>query len=441
MTAKRRFALPLFLSLAAGLAVSCGAPSLPSGPAEPAPELGTQRYKAELEKKWARVKKAARQRDTEGKLELYQAFLAEFPVDNPYAQKARNRIERWEKKLAAEQEARAEAESRARKRAEARARQEEIARAKRRAESTTGSTAAELEAWRSFVEEYSDKDNPYLGTAKRKIGALERKLKKEERRARLEAEKKKKAAAEKKGPAGVEWLRIEGGSFRMGSASGDDDEKPVHAVDVPTFHIARTEVTVEQWEACRRAGECSSSHVGDKGDHENCNLGYGDRGDHPVNCIDWHGAGQVCEWLGGRLPSEAEWEYAARSGGRDQRYPWGDREASCAYAVMKDGGRGCGKNRTWPVCEKPRGNTSQGVCDMAGNVWEWVKDVYHDSYSGAPADGGAWTSGDDNGRVLRGGSWHVGYPDYLRAAYRSRSSPTYGGDSYGVGVRCARSSR
>ncbi len=212
---------------------------------------------------------------------------------------------------------------------------------------------------------------------------------------------------------GIKWVRIAGGTFLMGSDDGGSDEKPVHSVTVPTFKMTKTEVTVDQYRACVDEGDCTAPNTG-----EYCNWDKPDRGSHPVNCVDWDQAQAFAIWAGGRLPSEAEWEYAARSGGQDWKYPWGDEEATCARAVMIDSmDAGCGRDSTWPVCSKPSGNTTDGLCDMAGNVYEWVQDGYRDSYDGAPTDGSAWESPTASARVSRGGSW-ARYAGYLRAAKR-----------------------
>ena len=234
------------------------------------------------------------------------------------------------------------------------------------------------------------------------------------------------AAGGTAGTAGIEWIRIPGGTFEMGSTEGSSDEKPVHRVRVEGFELAKSEVTVAQYRACVRAGTCT-----EPGSGSSCNWGKSGRDDHPVNCVDWEQAVAFSRWAGGRLPSEAEWEYAARSGGRSQRYPWGDEQASCARAVMDDGGNGCGQGGTWAVCSKARGLSAQGVCDLAGNVWEWVEDCWHGDYSGAPSDGRAWTSGcTGSDRVSRGGSWYDTARN-LRAASRNGFSPGNRGDNLG----------
>ena len=144
---------------------------------------------------------------------------------------------------------------------------------------------------------------------------------------------------------------------------------------------------------------------------------------------------------GGRLPTEAEWEYAARSGGRDQAYPWGNSDADCDHAVLghprsctPQDPCGCGKNATWPVCSKPAGNSAQGACDLAGNVWEWTADGYAPYSAGSATNphGGEGASG----RVFRGGSWVVG-PSWARSAFRFYNAPS--NRRAGVGLRLARS--
>jgi len=239
---------------------------------------------------------------------------------------------------------------------------------------------------------------------------------------------KEEGKTEKGGVAGINWVLIPGGTFMMGSNDGDafKGEKPVHRVRVGTFQMAKTEVTVAQYRACMFAGACTQPNT-----DKNCNVGKSGRDDHPVNCVDWDQAKAFSKWAGGRLPSEAEWEYAARSGGKNQRYPWGDAKATCRYAVMDDDVEGCGKGHTWRVCSKTMGSTSQYVCDMAGNVWEWVEDCWHKNYRGAPDDGTAWTRGcTDSGRVFRGGSWFL-HARRVRAANRTGGFPGIRDDNLG----------
>ncbi len=232
----------------------------------------------------------------------------------------------------------------------------------------------------------------------------------------------------------VDWVAIEGGSFQMGSDEGDPDETPIHPVDVPAFEILGTEVTVEQYASCVDVQVCTEP-LSENG----CDWIVEGHEDEPMGCVTWQQAQDFCDWLGGRLPSEAEWEFAARSQGQEIVYPWGDADASCEYAIMHDpdyGTTGCGLGGFWVVCSRsPRGDTEQGLCDMAGNAWEWVQDWYHAAYEGAPADGSAWEAGGGSARVVRGGSCGNDDPN-LRAANRDYAAP----DSpiRGLGFRCAR---
>ena len=236
-------------------------------------------------------------------------------------------------------------------------------------------------------------------------------------------------------PAGM--VRIPAGGFWMGcnpevDDDCDDDEKPGRKVWLDEYFIDRTEVTIGQYRACVEAGSCKEPRS--KSDSKYCNWGHSGREDHPINCVDWNQAEAFCRWAGKRLPTEAEWEKAAR-GTEGRKYPWGNREASCDYAVMDDGGDGCGKDRTWPVCAKERGNSPYGLCDMAGNVWEWVSDWYGEEYYESGATRNPKGSKYGEYRVLRGGCWGL-YPWYLRASSRFRSLPSL--RYYGSGFRCAR---
>ncbi len=230
------------------------------------------------------------------------------------------------------------------------------------------------------------------------------------------------------------WVSIPGGTFMMGSDSFHDAQ-PVHQVTVPSFEISRTEITVAQYKPCVDAGvcpeptDCGSAH----------NWSVAGRENHPINCMNWQEAVDFCTWAGGRIQSEAEWEYAARSGGQDLTYPWGEDSPSCVYVVWEEGGFGCGEYHTWPVCSKTAGNTQMGLCDMAGNVDAWVQDWYHlqVGYDGAPADGSAWEDPVDNMRVLRGGSYQSDdMYEYFNTSFRGNCFPNERFTS--VGIRCAR---
>ena len=228
-------------------------------------------------------------------------------------------------------------------------------------------------------------------------------------------------------------IRIEGGEFSMGSERGYANELPIHRVKVATFELSKTEVTVAQYRVCVEAGVCAEPKQGGT-----CNWGQEGSDDHPINCVSWDDARHYAEWIEARLPSEAEWEYAARGGGLEREYPWGDEPTDCQRAIVpNEKGNGCGRSGTWPVCSKEAGNTPQGLCDMAGNVWEWVEDDWHGDYNEAPAEGSAWVdSPRASNRVIRGGSWRSS-PRNARVAIRYRDEPSR--RSVYVGFRVARS--
>ncbi len=217
-----------------------------------------------------------------------------------------------------------------------------------------------------------------------------------------------------------EMVVIPGGSFLMGSplGAGDDDERPQRRVTIAPFALGRTEVTQAQWFAVM--GTRPSRFKGD-------NL--------PVDLVSWNDAQEFVQRLSSmtdrryRLPSEAEWEYAARAGSQGA-YSFGDDEKQLGQYAWY-GGIFTKPGRSQPVGHKQA--NAFGLYDMHGNVWEWVEDCWNGSYVGAPADGRAWTSGECGRRVLRGGSWHS-FPRNMRAAYRFGNDMSIRDVVYGLRV-------
>ncbi len=210
---------------------------------------------------------------------------------------------------------------------------------------------------------------------------------------------------------GIEWVSIPAGEFMMGCSLMDNecdgDEKPRHKVTIQAFQMMKYEVTQLQFD--KVAGRNPSRF-------DKCG------GNCPVENIDWDEAKQFCELIGGRLPTEAEWEYAARAGTQKSRYGQLD---DIAWYDKNSG------SKTHPVGQKQP--NAWGLYDMLGNVWEWVQDNSHNNYDGAPTDGSAWE--DWGRRVVRGGSWY-GNARYVVASYRFRYNP--GGRYDNFGFRCSR---
>ena len=162
----------------------------------------------------------------------------------------------------------------------------------------------------------------------------------------------------------VEWIDVPGGVYQMGKKGQQ------RRVKIAPFQIGKTEVTVAQYRRCVEAGGCTPPKTGSF-----CTWGRMGLGAYPINCVDGDQAVAFATWAGGRLPTEAEWEYAARSGGKKQRYPWGNDAPTCKRVGADEiKGERCGEKGPRAVCSTPDGNTAQGVCDMAGNVSEWLAD-------------------------------------------------------------------
>lgn len=233
----------------------------------------------------------------------------------------------------------------------------------------------------------------------------------------------------------VGMVEVPGGMFTMGSNSFWPDAMPERQVDVAAFWIDETEVTVDEYSQCVMDGAACSS----PGMTFNCNWGVAGREDHPVNCVTWEQAMAYCVWMGARLPTEAEWEKAAR--GDDARsYPWGPMPSpTCDYVVAEDdrGVDGCGTGATLPVGSKPMGASPYGAQDMSGNVSEWVADWYASQYDPLDTDNPVGpVIGTEH--IGRGGAYTVppGFGD-LRTFHRAESPLVEYGSS-AVGFRCAR---
>ena len=259
-------------------------------------------------------------------------------------------------------------------------------------------------------------------------------------------------------PTSQDMIRVPAGVVVMGSEEGDADERPQRHVEVPAFYVDRFETTNRaflwyvQSTGHRTAAEWADSSLvyEDGGYHTVPGASWWrPQGsavaelDHPVVQVDWHDAQAYCEWAGKRLPTEAEWERAAR-GDDGRTFPWGwDRpdedlransgDSRCCHESDRDGFL-----RTSPVGSFPSGRSPFGVEDMAGNVWEWVADWYSDGYYAEGVDTAPTGPHRGSAKVLRGGSW-ISYPFMLRSSYRGKHEPQMR-HNYG-GFRCARQTR
>jgi formylglycine-generating enzyme required for sulfatase activity len=253
---------------------------------------------------------------------------------------------------------------------------------------------------------------------------------------------------------GPELVMIPTGRFQMGSPEHErkkameagsqkawlDRETPQHWVGIEQpIALGRYPVTVGQWRAFAQAAGWRP-----QGEFDWAAPGFAQDADHPVVGVSWHDAQQYLAWLGAmtgqvyRLPSEAEWEYACRAGARTA-FSFGDAisaalanyDGNYSYNGSPKGPYRKGTSRAGEFAPNP-----WGLYDMHGNVWEWVQDVVHDNYEGAPLTGQAWEEGGDQARrMLRGGAWQYN-PRYLRSAVRNGSAATLSNAL--IGFRVAR---
>lgn len=234
---------------------------------------------------------------------------------------------------------------------------------------------------------------------------------------------------------------VPGGTFDMGSLL-DTSEQPVHAVMVKPFSLDPTEVLVRAYDRCMAAGKCTEPRepfVDAAGKSHLCNWDRSfakrrTRHNQPVNCVTVNQATEYCAWKGLRLPTEEEWEYAAR-GTMGSVYPWGG--TAFAYDKVCRTGMGTCPSASYPctllgqtvVCEK-------GLADLSGNVWEITSTAWCDNYAGTACGN---SSQHPKSFVLRGGGWHAGdrgQDQFWRAAYRNYTADDHPAED--TGFRCAK---
>ncbi len=195
----------------------------------------------------------------------------------------------------------------------------------------------------------------------------------------------------------IKWVLVDGGTFQMGSSGGYGDEQPEHTVQVKSFYMSPTEVTFEQYDAfCDVTGKSKPD-----------DNGWG-RDKMPIPNISWDDANAYCNWLSEqlgepiRLPTEAEFEYAAREGNKSKGYKYSGSD------YIEDVGWFVGNSAGRSHEVGTRMANGLGIYDLSGNVWEWCLDWYHKTYDGAPADGTAWNVNNPNTpyHVVKGGAWN-----------------------------------
>jgi formylglycine-generating enzyme required for sulfatase activity len=231
---------------------------------------------------------------------------------------------------------------------------------------------------------------------------------------------------------------VPAGRFDMGSTR--EAERPVHSVELPAFCMDITEVTVGAYAECARAKSCVPAwttvrwaNIGDDRDdpRPQCNGDRADRREHPVNCVDLAQASSFCAFARKRLPTEEEWEHAAR-GDESRVYAWGA-SAPGTQLCWAGEGNDVGIGRRLATCRAgayPLGASTEGIQDLAGNVWEWTSSKHSKDYASPP---------DDTAYVMRGGGWGTRDAADVRGATRKWLPRSY--RNYYLGFRCVADAR
>ncbi len=238
---------------------------------------------------------------------------------------------------------------------------------------------------------------------------------------------------------------VEGGTFQMGSKKGDNNVKPIHQVTLKSFYISKYEVCNADYAAFLNNQNASEEQVEKWIDiaDDDCQIekvggeyqAKKGKAYYPVIYVTWYGAVAYAKSVGGRLPTEAEWEYAARGGQKSKGYKYSGSNAIDDVAWYRDNSQNTNNDmydgKGTHIIGTKQAN-ELGIYDMSGNVKEWCEDEWHANYKGAPTDGSAWLG--SFYRVLRGGSWNSNTRSHCHSVYRYRNSPDSSIDIYGFRV-------
>jgi len=244
------------------------------------------------------------------------------------------------------------------------------------------------------------------------------------------------------GGGDLEWINVSGGTFQMGSNDGDSDEQPIHTVTVSSFEITKYEITNGQYceflnnIGCNSNGSHNDVEYIDMNDND-CQINYSNgqfipesgKTDFPVIEVSWYGSNAFAQWAGGRLPTEAEWEFAARGGNNSNGYTYSGSNTADNVAWYNDNSGG----NTHQVGTKA--TNELGIHDMSGNAWEWCNDWYDNNYYNSSPQNNPQGPSSGSYRVPRGGSW-FSYTFGCRVAYRTWFLPVNSNNV--LGFRIAR---
>jgi len=399
---------------------------------------------AKLEQSWTSVQSTSQQGDTDPKNRLLalNRFLQDFPEDNRHrgeAEALADQLRRDAKKKELEQQKQLEL-SQASAAYQTKLEQSWTS-VQGAVQQASGDPKNRLSALNRFLQDFPE-DNQHRAEAEKLVEQIQREAKQKELREQKQPEIARaqtydagreldsKLTREITGNDGAPMVLIPSGEFVMGSSAASD-ERPIHRVNLDAYYLDVFEVTISRY------AKFLETVTTQQAPHQWNTVKLTEDGDRPVIGVNWSDADAYCRWTEKRLPTEAEWEKAAR-GTDGRKYPWGDEEPREGMANFS---RCCG----WSgfgllavVGTHQAGKSPYGVFDLAGNVWEWVADWYDPQYYKTSPDRNPTGPSSGRDKVMRGGSWSNRASD-LRASIRDKVSPTY--RNFSIGFRCAASVR